>query len=335
MTRSRFSISAAVSPKSPAMSDRPGNSDIASRSACGIGFCSDTKLPPRRARAAQARKRAGSGGGRWGASAGRSRPGRSVASPAAAAPSRRSRQAATRAGSANRYGILAGIAVGRGVQRRGRLDSRQCTAWPGTSFQRWQYCATPGSSASSGPISCAAAQNHVLAALGARCRCSGRTGSCRRSPDRRPAAAGRSECACRSRRPRSSGASSPCRPRSGCATRIRPSRAANSPCASRICAIARCPSAWSGLRPSGAQQAGDGTLAVIDIDEDQRHVDEMVGVVRIEPDRLLADAQRFVHAVGRCGTSSRDARTNWRCPAAAVTARSINSTPRSRSFLSR
>ena len=53
-----------------------------------------------------------------------------------------------------------------------------------------------------------------------------------------------------------------------------------------------------GLQPERPQQAGDGMLAVIDIGECQRQADQVVGVLRIETDRLLADAQRVLHAIG-------------------------------------
>ena len=128
--------------------------------------------------------------------------------------------------------------------------------------------------------------------------CSGRTGWCRHSPGRPPAG-----CA-------PSGSRMPFQ----CAevifgmvflpasVSLRHSYSSQpgskSPIASRFCASARCPSAWSCFWPERAQQAGDRPLPVVHVDEDQRQVDQVVGVRRVQPHRLLPRRQRLLHAVG-------------------------------------
>ena len=51
------------------------------------------------------------------------------------------------------------------------------------------------------------------------------------------------------------------------------------------------------LQPERAQQAREGVLALVHVSEHQRQIDEMVGVLRVQPDRLLTDPQCVLHAV--------------------------------------
>ncbi len=52
-----------------------------------------------------------------------------------------------------------------------------------------------------------------------------------------------------------------------------------------------------GLQPERPQEADDGVLAFIKISECQRQADQVVGILWVETDRLLADAYRVLHAV--------------------------------------
>ena len=127
---------------------------------------------------------------------------------------------------------------------------------------------------------------------------SGRTGSYRRSPGRRSAAACRAAASCHSTAPKSSRASSPCRLRSDCATRTRSSRHRSRPSPAgsapgpdgRRHGRASCPSARS--RQAIARSRSSTSAKISD------RLTRCSGLLPIQPDGFLAGGQRLLHAVG-------------------------------------